>query len=111
VIYSGADVDTTFAVRAVARDGRPYPIPALILTRGARRVGFGPDAHSIVLLRGEVDHKNFWRVDLRTGEERQLTELAPDIGISDFYLSPDGRSIPFDRIQRSSRVARIERGD
>ena len=67
VIYSGADVGTTFALRAVARDGRPYPIPALILTRGARRVAFSPDGHYVVLLRGEVDHKNFWRVDLRTG--------------------------------------------
>ena len=42
MIYSGADVGTTFALRAVARDGRPYPIPALILTRGARRVVFQP---------------------------------------------------------------------
>lgn len=33
LIYSGADVGTTFPLRAVARDGRPYPIPALILTR------------------------------------------------------------------------------
>src|ERR1700691_3106789 len=105
LIYSGDDVGTTFALRAVARDGRPYPIPALILTRGARRVAFSPDARSIVLLRGEVGHKNFWRVDLRTGVERQITELAPDIAISDFDLSPDGSVILFDRIQESSRIA------
>ena len=110
MIYSGADVGTTFALRAVARDGRPYPIPALILTRGARRVAFSPDARSIVLLRGEVGHKNFWRVDLRTGVQRQITELAPDIAISDFDLSPDGSVILFDRIQESSRIALIERG-
>jgi Tol biopolymer transport system component len=110
VIYSGADVGTTFALRAVARDGRPYPIPPLILTRGARRVAFSPDARSIVLLRGEVDHKNFWRVDLRTGAERQITELAPDIAISDFDLSRDGSVILFDRVQTSSRIALIERG-
>lgn len=28
LIYSGADVGTTFSVRAVARDGRSYPIDA-----------------------------------------------------------------------------------
>lgn len=110
LIYSGADVGTTFALRAVARDGRPYPIPALILTRGARRVAFSPDARSIVLLRGDVGRKNFWLVDLRTGAERQISQLAPDISISDFDLSRDGSVILFDRIQESSRIALIERG-
>jgi Tol biopolymer transport system component len=110
LIYSGADVGTTFPLRAVARDGRPYPIPSLILTRGARRVAFGPDARSIVLLRGDIGHKNFWLVDLRTGAQRQITELAPDIAISDFDLSRDGSAVLFDRIQESSRIALIERG-
>jgi Tol biopolymer transport system component len=110
LVYSGADVGTTFALRAVARDGRPYPIPALILTRGARRVVFSPDARSIVLLRGEVGHKNFWRVDLRTGAERQISDLAPDIAIGDFDLSRDGSVVLFDRRQESSRIALIERG-
>ncbi len=111
LLYSGADVGTTFPLRAVARDGRPYPIPALMLTRGARRVVMGPDARSIVLLRGDVGHKNFWLVDLHTGAERQLTELAPDIAISDFDLSRDGSAVLFDRIQESSRITLIERGD
>ena len=110
LIYSGADVGTTFPLRAVARDGRPYPIPPLILTRGARRIAFRPDAASIVLLRGDVGHKNFWLVDLRTGAERQITELVPDIAISDFDLSRDGSAVLFDRIQESSRIALIERG-
>jgi WD40-like Beta Propeller Repeat len=110
LIYSGADVGTTFPIRAVAADGRPYPIPALILTRGARRLVFRSDARSIVVLRGDVGHKNFWLVDLGTGAERQLTELAPDIVIRDFDLSGDGSAILLDRIQKSSRVALIERG-
>ena len=110
LIYSGADVGTTFPLRAVAVDGRPYPIPTLILTRGARRVVFGPDARSIVVLRGDVGHKNFWLVDLLTGAERQITELAPDVAIRDFDLSHDGGAILFDRIHESSRIALIEPG-
>jgi Tol biopolymer transport system component len=110
LIYSGADVGTTFPLRAVARDGRPYPIPTLILTRGARRVAFRRDADSIVLLRGDVGHKNFWVVDLRTGAQTQITQLEPDIAISDFDLSRDGSAVLFDRIQESSRIALIERG-
>ncbi len=110
LIYSGADVGTTFPLRAVARDGRPYPIPPLILTRGTRRIAFRPDSASIVLLRGDVGHKNFWLVDLRTGAQRQITDLVPDIAISDFDLSRDGSAVLFDRIQESSRIALIERG-
>ena len=67
-------------------------------------------AASIVLLRGDVGHKNFWLVDLGTGAERQITELVPDIAISDFDLSRDGSAVLFDRIQESSRIALIERG-
>ena len=54
LLYSGPDVGTTFAVRAVAADGRPYPLPALILSRGARRVVFWRDTRSVVVLRGDV---------------------------------------------------------
>jgi Tol biopolymer transport system component len=109
LIYSGADVGTTFPVRAVSSDGRPYPIPALILTRGARRVAFGRAADTLVLLRGEVGHKNFWLLDLRTGAEQQITDLAPGIAISDFDISRDGGAILFDRTEESSRIALIER--
>ena len=110
LLYSGADVGTIFPLRAVAADGRPYAIPPLILTRGARRVVFSPDARSIVVLRGDVGHKNFWRVDLRTGAERQLTELAPDVVIRDFDLARGGGAVLYDRVQESSRIALIERG-
>jgi len=110
LVYSGADVGTTFPLRAVAADGRPYPIPALILTRGARRIVFRPDGRSIVVLRGEVGHKNFWSVDLRSGEEQQLTELAADIIVQDFDLSRDGHRLVFGRTQESSQIALIERG-
>jgi Tol biopolymer transport system component len=110
LIYSGADVGTTFVLRAVARDGRPYAIRTLMLTRGARRVAFLPDGAAIVLLKGEVGHKNFWLVDLHTGAERQITELEPDVAIRDFDVARDGRSIVYDRIRESSRIALIDRG-
>ena len=42
----------------------------------------------LVLLRGEIQHKNLWLIDLETGAERQLTNLAPDFEISDFDISP-----------------------
>ena len=109
LVYSGADIGTTFPVRAAARDGRPYPLPTLILTRGARRVAFSPDGQSLVVLRGDFDHKNFWLIDLRTGAGRLLAELPAEFVIGDFDISPDGSDILFDRVQENSELALIER--
>ena len=109
LLYSGPDVGTTFAVRAVAADGRPYPLPALILSRGARRVVFWRDTRSVVILRGDVSHKNFWLVDLQTGAERQLGELTSEPAVGDFDVSRSGDEIVFDRVEKNSEIALIER--
>ena len=109
LLYSGPDVGTTFAVRAVAADGRPYPLPALILSRGARRMVFWRDTRSVVILRGDVSHKNFWLVDLQTGAERQLGELTSEPAVGDFDVSRSGDEIVFDRVEKNSEIALIER--
>lgn len=109
LLYSGADLGTTFPVRPVGRDGRPYAMPTLVLTRGARRVVFVRDGSAIVVLRGEIGHKNFWRVELGSGAERQLSELPPNFVIRDFDVSPDGTRIVFDRTEEESQIALIER--
>jgi serine/threonine protein kinase/Tol biopolymer transport system component len=109
LVYSGADVGTTFPLRAAGRDGRPYGMASLILTRGARRVAFAQKTGSLVILRGEVGHKNFWLLDPKTGAERQLTDLSSKFAIGDFDVSPDGSEIIFDRAQDSSNIALIER--
>ncbi|HZF14625.1 MAG TPA: hypothetical protein VE046_01655, partial [Steroidobacteraceae bacterium] len=108
LVYSGPDVGTTFPLRAAAADGRTYPLPSLILTRGARRVAFLRDAHALVILRGDIDHKNFWLIDLQTGSERQLSDLAGNFVIGDFDVSTDGSEIVFDRTQENSDLALID---
>jgi Tol biopolymer transport system component len=108
-VYSGADVGTTFSLRASGPDGRPYGMASIILTRGARRVAFARDSASLVILRGEIGHKNFWLLDPGTGAERQLTDLPSNFAIGDFDVSPDGTQIVFDRAQDSSNIALIER--
>jgi serine/threonine protein kinase len=107
-VYSGADVGTTFPLRAAAPDGRPYGIPSLILTRGAHQA-FSRNLGLLVILRGEYTHKNFWAWDPKTGAERQLTDLPSSFVIGDFDVSPDGTEILFDREQESSSLALIER--
>ncbi len=53
VAFSGADVGTTFPVKAVRADASPYHLPAMTLTRGARHFTFTPrQRRSILVLRG-----------------------------------------------------------
>lgn len=109
LVYSGADVGTTFPLRAAAPDGRPYPLPSVLLTRGARRVAFFRDSQALVILGGEIGHKSFWLLDLRTGAQRILAELPADFVISDFDIAAAGSEVVFDRVQVSSDLALIER--
>jgi len=109
LLYSGAAVGVTAPVRAVEADGRPYPLPPVMLARGAQRVVFGREPGTIVVLRGDFAHKDFWLIDLKTGAERQLTQLKSDFDIRDFDLSADKSEIVFDRVEESSTVALIER--
>jgi len=109
LVYSGADIATIFPLRAAAKDGRPYPLPTLILTRGARRVAFSTDGQSLVVLRGDFDHKDFWLIDLRTGAQQMLAELPAQFVVADFDMSPDGSEILFERAQENSELALIER--
>ena len=103
LVYSGADVGTTFSVKAVSADGAPRPLPNLILTRGARRLAFlGEDA--LVIMKGDISHKEFCTVDLKTGRERKLTNLGREFTIGDFDVSADGREIIFDRAREESDI-------
>jgi Tol biopolymer transport system component len=108
VVYSGPDIGTTFSVKAVTAEAAPHPLPALTLTRGARHMALLPGGRSLVLLRGEIRHKNLWLIDLDTGVERQLTNLTPDFDIRDFDISPDGREVVLERVQERSNVVLLD---
>ena len=108
VVYSGADIGTTFSVKAATADAAARPLPALTLTRGARHLAFLPGGRALVFLRGEIQHKNLWFLDLDTGAERQLTNLTPDFDIRDFDISPDGRDVVLERVQERSDVVLLD---
>jgi Tol biopolymer transport system component len=107
-VYSGPDIGTTFSVDAVSADGNPHSIPALKLTRGARRLAFLPGGRELVFLRGDLEHKDLWAVDLESGAERQLTNLAHDFNIRDFAISPDGRELVLERVQETSDIVLLD---
>jgi Tol biopolymer transport system component len=108
VVYSGADIGTTFEVKAVTAEAVAHPLPTLTLTRGARHLVFLPGGRALVLLRGEIQHKNLWLIDLETGAERQLTSFSPDFDIRDFDISSDGRDVVLERVQERSEVLLVD---
>jgi Tol biopolymer transport system component len=108
VIYSGPDIGTTLSMKAVTSEATPYPLPSLLLTRGARHVVLLPGGKSLVVLRGDIQHKNLWLVDLETGAERQLTDLPSDFDIRDFDISPDSHEVVLERMQEHSDVVMLD---
>jgi Tol biopolymer transport system component len=111
VLYSGPDVGTRFAVKSLAAQASSpsqHSLPALTLTRGARHLTFLQGGRTVVFLRGDIQHKDLWQMDLRTGSERPLTHLPPGFDIDDFDLSPDGREIVVERVQERSDVMLLD---
>jgi Tol biopolymer transport system component len=108
VVFSGPDIGTTFPVKAMSVDGSAYPLPSLILSRGARHVRFLPGRRALVMLRGEIRHKDLWWIDLESGAEHQLTKLAPDFEVQDFDISPDGGEIVLERAQVHSEIVLLD---
>jgi Tol biopolymer transport system component len=108
VIYSGPDIGTTYSVKAATPEAAPHPLPALTLTRGARHPAFFPGGLALIFLRGEIQHKDLWLMDLKTGAQRQLTSLPPDFDVRDFDISPDGREVVLEREQERSDVVLVD---
>jgi Tol biopolymer transport system component len=111
LVYSGPDVGTTFSVKAVSADGAPRPLTSLVLTRGARRLAFLGGDDALVILKGDISHKEFWVVDLQTGRERQLTNLGREFAVGDFDVSADGSEITFDRAREESDIVLFDLPD
>ena len=118
LVYSGMDPGTTFPVKAITPAGQPYPIMDLNLSRagalgvtqvGARRLRFLPDQTVLLVLRGDIQHKNLWARDLTSGSWRQLTDFGRDVVIGDFDVSPDGKAVVLERVEEHSDIVVIDR--
>jgi Tol biopolymer transport system component len=109
-LYSGPDIGTTFTVKAITAESAVQPLPPLplTLTRGARHMAFLAGGRELVFLRGEIQHKNLWALNLDTGAERQLTNVPEDFDIRDFDISADGRDIVVERLQEHSDVVLLQ---
>ena len=108
LVYSGPDIGTRFSVKAATAKAAAHPLPDLTLTRGARHLTLLAGGRSLMFLRGEIQHKNLWIIDLATGAERQLTNLPPDFDIRDFDIAPEGREVVLERAEERSDVVLLD---
>jgi Tol biopolymer transport system component len=106
--YSGADVGTTFPVHLATAEGGDSSLRAPTLTRGARHLVFFPEGRALLVLRGEIGHKNLVRVDLDSGAEVPVLELPPEVDLRDFDLSADGRELVLEQVKENSDLVLIE---
>ena len=58
------------------------------------------------LSRARLPNQNFFRLDLETGEQRQLTSFDLKSGsvVQNFDISPDGKRIVFDRLRNHADI-------
>nr|WP_305119165.1 winged helix-turn-helix domain-containing protein [Tahibacter harae] len=108
LVYNGAEVGPQFPVRALSADGRVRTLPDIVLPRGARRLVFLPGSTALVVLKGDARDRNFWLVDLDSGQERQLTDFDSGFAIDNFDVSADGREIVFDQVREESDLVQID---
>jgi Tol biopolymer transport system component/DNA-binding winged helix-turn-helix (wHTH) protein len=108
VVFTGPDIGTSFSVKAANPDGSMHALPPLSLTRGARHFAFLPGGRTLIVLRGEIQHKDLWQINLDSGAERQLTHLPSGFDVRDFALSPDGHEVVLERVQDRSDIALLD---
>jgi len=68
---------------------------------------FLPDGSGLVYL-PRIQGLDFWRLNLATGNSRQLTKLGNQGTLRTFDVTPDGKFIVFDRSKQNSDVVLID---
>jgi Tol biopolymer transport system component len=110
IVYAGAQIGPLMHLRAVAPDGSEIDgFPMIKVPAFGERARFLPDGSGLVYVRGLDPDYDFHLLDLESRRSRQLTKLAHSSTIRTFDMTPDGKTIVFDRRRDNSDIVLIER--
>ena len=105
IVYSEQQGGGAFQVKAITPDKAAVPFPDV-------RVGytiatpyrFVPNGTALITLEGSLGAQNFSWIDLKGGQQRQLTDFKTGFVIQNFDVSPDGMQIVFDRLRDNADI-------
>jgi TolB protein len=107
IVYSEPFQGGTFLAKAITPYGMRVPIPDIRVSYTAGTpYRFLPDGTELIFAKESafVGVRDFYRIDLTTGQEQQLTHFKTGFHTRSFDVSADARQIVFDRLRENSDI-------